>query len=80
MKMIKVEVNQREIIEEKESYPCLKMNKISKDIVLFSAPGKGTLLTTPPPHIYHTKAGDFRDGFKEDNFEKFNGTITLSNG
>jgi len=71
---MKVEVNE---IAKKEDvkYPCLKWRESSGLIVLFTAINRGFAIK---PNIYWA-IGEYYDGWKEEDFKPFHGTITLSN-
>jgi hypothetical protein len=75
--MIKVEVKENEVQQKENEYPCLKRSKYDKNyVVLFCGPEKGTVVFNPTG----SDLGHYISGWNEENFEKFNGTITLSNG
>ena len=59
-----------------EEYPCLKLHKPGGFAVLFTAPGKGTVV-----HEAHTLWGLGHAGtnWAEELFEPLKGKITLSN-
>jgi hypothetical protein len=76
--MLKVEVNEIVVeLQKQNHYPCLKKSKDKVCIVLFTSPNQGFLVGGEKISWAIGTTGKYWD---EKDFEKFNGTITLSNG
>ena len=71
--MFTVSVHQSKPEAEANNYPCLKVSENAGLIVLFSAPGNGTVLFVNGPDFY--VVGDYAVDWDEDSFNLFKGLI-----
>lgn len=74
---MKVEVNEIKKQEDKE-YPYLGIDTDGM-IILFATRNNGTILNKGKNPCSNFNFGDFTNGIYDDSFEKFEGSITLSN-
>jgi hypothetical protein len=75
--MIKIKIKAPNPAEKpKIKYPYIGVSVFNGNIVLFTEPGKGTVLSCDETESY---VGYMTDNWDEHNYELFNGSITLSN-
>ena len=72
---MKAVINEKET-PVKDEYPCLKVSKNTGNIVLFIASKTGVVVSVVNDFW---ELGEYSDGFAENDFTPFTGSITLSN-
>lgn len=72
--MIKSTITEAEFKEANEKYPCLMKSKLNNTVVLFIKENYGAVVYWGDATVDHA----FHDR-DEENYEPFDGTITLSN-
>jgi len=73
--MFKIEVTQLKQEPKEVEYPCFKESKDRDVIVLFSAPGTGTVIACKTNKIYET--GHYSNGWDEASFNPFCGELRI---
>ena len=68
---IKVELTENPIATS--PYPCLKKNRHGA-VVLFHKPGRGMVISADT----NWRVGDYMEGWAEDVFSPFSGSVTLT--
>ena len=83
--MVKCKIEKNKTIEsqEKSKYPYLGIHEHGGCIVLFLDSSVGVAICVNDFCVFNEKkisVGDYFESIKEDNFKKYDGELTISNG